>query len=58
MPITFTSGLQPVFSSDSFGSEKEHVKRIFVLLENGTAFENILETPLNKNRFVVNSIRN
>lgn len=47
MPITFTNGLEPVFSADSFNSEKEHVKRIFVLLENGTAFENILETPLN-----------
>lgn len=46
MPITFTSGLEPVFSSDSFNDQKEHVKRIFALLDNETAYVNILQTPL------------
>lgn len=46
MPITFTDGLTPDFSPNSFNTEKEHVKRIFALLDGGTAFSNILATPL------------
>jgi hypothetical protein len=46
MPITFTNGLTPDFSPNSFNTEREHVKRIFALLDNETAFVNILTTPL------------
>ena len=46
MPITFTTGLKPTFPVDSFGSEKEHVKQIFTLLDNENAYVNVLETPL------------
>ena len=46
MPITFTSGLVPTFPSDSFGSEKTHVKQLGVDLIAGTAFKNPLATVL------------
>ena len=46
MPITFTDGLTPDFPPNSFNTEREHVKRIFALLDNETAFTNILATPL------------
>ena len=47
MPITFTDGIRPEFSPDSFNSQKEHVKKIYALLNNETVFENKLETLLN-----------
>ena len=46
MPIIFTDGLKPVFPPNSFDTEKEHRKRIFALLDDETAFVNILATPL------------
>lgn len=46
MPIIFTPGLKPELSDTTFGTEKEHVKRIFDLLNSETAYSNILETPL------------
>ena len=38
MPITFTTGLTPTFPEGSFGSEKEHVKRLGTELVGFTAF--------------------
>jgi hypothetical protein len=46
MPITFTSGLTPTFPANSFGSEKEHVKRLGTELVGFTAFVNPLATVL------------
>ena len=46
MPITFTTGLEPTFPPDSFGSEKTHVKQLGVDLIAGTAFKNPLATVL------------
>jgi len=46
MPITFTTGLAPTFPTDSFGSEKTHVKQLGVDLIAGTAFKNPLATVL------------
>ena len=46
MPIKFTDGLNPKFPPNSFNTEKEHRKRIFALLDGGTAFTNVLATPL------------
>ena len=46
MPITFTSGLTPTFPENSFGSEKEHVKRLGTELVGFTAFVNPLATVL------------
>ena len=46
MPITFTTGLTPTFPEGSFGSEKEHVKRLGTELVGFTAFVNPLATVL------------
>jgi len=46
MPIIFTEGLEPNFPNDSFGSEKQHVKSIYDLLDGGTSYSNPLEPAL------------
>jgi hypothetical protein len=46
MPITFTEGLTPNFPDDSFGSEKQHVRSIYDLLDGGTSYSNPLEPAL------------
>jgi len=46
MPITFTAGLTPTFPTNSFGSEKTHVKLLGVELVAGSAFLNPLATVL------------